>query len=470
MIRPRQTLVFLILLLFTSLFLQAQSVGNTIDLSLEKALKLSGSNASKIKLKIRELKKAQLEYEKTKTKLYPKIDLQASSSYMTNPPEGITIHKGELGFAPSPNSQFPVPLPDRDYVLVEDTKHTYFKITTKLTQPIFTWNKIRNAIELASIEREIKEDELKKEKLNTLYNLKLAYYSGILARDSLSELREIKKTLIEINRDKEDSFKEGLITREELLKSRASLAATEMQIVEAEENYRTSIETIRLLTDIEEDAEVKLSSGFASARINMDEDELKSEALKNSPDLAVARKKVLEASRYLSVKKAEGILRPDFSLIVTLDITGQQIPIVGSNWTMDWDKNFIFSLGTSMKIFDMGESRLEARESEEDLKMAEQGLRDYRRLVSMNVRKAVQEAKVSYYTMLSKEAELEEAGEKLKNARVSYENELITREKYGLAEINFHSKKMEYLLSQFNYSKAVSDLERLTGMKLRKLQ
>ncbi len=444
----------------------------TYKLSLKTAINLAMKESKSIKLKEIDFRSADLAYKEERTNLYPKVELEASSSYLTNPKKGVTIHKGEFGFAPSVNSEFPIPFPDRDYVLVEDQKHTYFKITAKLTQPLFTWNKIKNAIEIARIQRDLKFEELRKEKREIKKQVKTLYYSVLLSSMSYKQLQKIEKIEEEIVKDKTNLYSEGLINLQELLEAKSQLAQIERKVIEAKESYLTAMTSLKILTGLTRlnDSNIQLTDKFPDKLLRIEEEKLLKHAIKTSPDIKSLRKKLEESNRYLSIQRASTPLIPDFSLILTLDITGQKIPIIGGNWTDYWDKNFIVTLGTKLKLFDAGESKYRAEKAEEGIKAAITGIESYKELLKIKIRKTIEELKTNYYTMKEKEAELKAAREAKKNAEVSYKSELITREKLGKAKIFLISKELEYLLALFNYADSINKVEYLTGESLNKNQ
>ncbi len=438
------------------------------QLSLKRAIELAIKNSKKLQLKETDFQTADILYKKERTKLFPKIELEASSSYLTNPKEGVTIHKGEFGYSPSVNSEYPIPFPDRDYPLIEDQKNTYFKITAKLTQPLFTWNKIKNAIEIAKIERDIKLEELKKEKRETEKEVKTFYYTSLLALKSQEKLKTMYSIVKGIVKDKENSYKEGIINLQELLEAKSQLAQIEKKLIEAEESYKTAITSLKILTGLyRPQLKLELTTPFPKKYPQIEEKKLLSRAILFSPEIKTMNKKLLQSNRYLEIQKSSAPLIPDFSLIVTMDITGQKIPIVEGNWSDYWENNFIFTIGTKLKIFDSGETKYEIERAKKSVQSAVTGIESYKQLVTINLRKTIQELTTNYYSIREKEALLKEARETEKNAAVSYKNELITREQMGKAKILLISNELEYLLSQFNYEESLNNLEYLVNQNLR---
>ena len=435
-----------------------------LDLSLDQAGEYTRLNSESVRLKLLEIEEKKYALKETAAKRFPGVDVQASATYMTNPPEGITIHKGMFGYAPTINSENPIPFPDRDYVLIEDPENTYFKITTTLTQPVFTWNKINNAIRIAKDDVRLSEMSYE-QALNEVYHeLSKIYFGTLFAEESGRILENAKGVLSEILADRKKSYDEGLINLQKVLEAESNLAAMEAKCIEVSEAYKSGIAAISFYTGIES-GEIRLTTYFRDTIPDLDEEKIKQHTITHSHDLNILRGKLNQARTYLDIEKGSDILRPDFSFILSLDIKGQRIPIVGANWMDTWDHNLTFTLGTRVTLYDGGKAGNKIKKAEITSQMAETGVQQLEKALALQVLKAIQEVRVKYYTVLEKKAKLADGKEQYKNAKVSYENELLTREEERGARVLLYSQELEYLLSLYEYEMALTDLEFLSGME-----
>ena len=448
--------------LLLCLFLFCAPLITAREYSVDEISQLAGENADAIKLKAIEMAKAGYSLEEARTRALPDVDLKASFTLMSDPPEGITIQKGSMSYAPSPQSQLPVAFPPEDIVLVDDTLPTYFKITATLTQPLFTWNKITNSIEISRLDYDISRLNLDKAQAETRRDVTRIYYSVVLAEQTLDILEESRGILAEIVADREKSFDEGIINLQKVLESKKNLAGIEKTLVQTEEARESGLAGLAFYAGIDTE-ELKLVSAFTSVLPALDEEALKSAALTHSHDLNILRQKGRQADRYLEIEKASAPLKPDVSLIASLDVTGQKIPFIGANWTDTWNHNLTLTLGTQVKLFDSGEAKAKINAARATAEMAALGLSQAEKGLELSVRKTIQDVKTNYYTVLEKEANESNAAETYKNARVSFESELVTREEERGAAVLLASAKMELLLARYNYQGALIDLEYLCG-------
>ncbi|HEY9594684.1 MAG TPA: TolC family protein, partial [Spirochaetia bacterium] len=137
----------------------------TAALSLDQALDRADRGAEAIRLRELAVQKSRAAVTEAASRAWPHIDLQASASYLVNPFAGYTISKGEFGtltippIAPYTSTFTVTPLPTSD-VTIGNQLHNYFSAAATLTQPLFTWGKIANAVDLASLQADSAGNDL----------------------------------------------------------------------------------------------------------------------------------------------------------------------------------------------------------------------------------------------------------------------------------------------------------------------
>lgn len=434
--------------------------GEARPLSLDEALALGLENAEAVRLKLKSVDKNRSRLAEARAKALPSVSLEAALSYLTNPPEGVTVHKGELGVLPLPPPYNL--LPDRDIVFLADTEHTYFSLNASLSQPVYTWGRIAAGIQLASLELAGSRAELELEKRDLRREVRRAYSAALLARLSRPILEEMRAALAEIVTDRERSYAEGLITRQELLEANASMAAVERRLLEAREGEQSAIESLLLLTGLPPQ-ELELTTPFREAPEELEEQGLLERALASSKELELARTRIAQAQEKVRLERGAGLLRPDLALTVTLDVTGQKPPWADSDWSDTWTWDLIFSLGTRVKLFDGGEARARASESSSDLALAAIGAAQAEKLLRLGVRRGVQEARLAAGELAELEARLAAAGEQRHNAQLAYQNTLISREELHSALLALDRVRLEQLAARQRLELALAELERLAG-------
>lgn len=433
------------------------------QLTVEEAVALAREGSEAVRMKVLQAGKSEEVRAEARAKALPRLSLEASGSYLANPPEGISLQKGELGSLSTPLGQ--IMLPDKDIVLAAGAEHTFFKASASLAQPLFTWGKIASAIRLAEEEVRIAGIDLERQRLDIGKDVRTAYFGALLAESSLSILARMRDTYAAVLSDRRKSFEEGASTRQAVLEAEAGFAALETKLVEARESLATARESLGMLAGADA-RDKELASGFRDSLPSLDEETLAASAIARSKDreLAVARSD--QARTRIDLARGGAALLPDLSFAVTFDLTGQRIPFLDASWTDTWDWCLALSLGTRVTLFDAGESWARVGEAEKDLQTAVIGIVQLEKLLRVRVRMAVQEARERHAEVAEKRAKAALAEEQAKNARVSYENELATREEASMAELGRLTAELETALSLHAFERALGELEYLAGADL----
>jgi outer membrane protein TolC len=427
-----------------------------LDLTVEEAVGLGEKRAEEVSMKRVELRRAEQARVEATTGTLPSLSLEASASWMSDPPEGISVEPGSLSALP--------PIPSEELVFVEDSEPTYFMLSLILSQPIFTSLKLENAVRLAALGVEQAQWSLVAARRRVARDTASAYYSALLAHRSLDEL-EVSRSLVEgILRDVEDSFTEGLVNYQSVLEVKKSLAEAESRLEEARMNAAAGLEALRFLTEAPAEG-LRLVSDFRKepADIDLDPDRLKRAALENSVERRLLLLAVSQAERSAALSRGEGPLRPDLSLELRFDLEGGHVPWSEEDWDRSWRGNLLVSLGGRLPLFDSFESRAGVRQAEERIEGARLALRRLEKSLALESVRIRAEVVSACCAVSEKEAALELAEEVYKNAQASLEAEMITRREEGEARLLLAAARVELMAASRDLSLALVRLEYLTG-------
>lgn len=411
--------------------------------------------------------------DQARARYWPTIELSSSASYLANPPEGVTISQGQLGTSPAPNSTFPVPVPNQDIVLVPDPESTYFQLKLNLTQPIFTWGKINlgkaaaeHGYAAAASSQLRSQQELKRD-------ITKAYYGLISAVKSREILLEAQELLTQIVQDREQSFAQGSMNRESLLEARQNLAAITTQAAIARAGIQQSRLSLAYLSGSDQLTLDDILVGDPTLPVPDPEvlpgvedlPDLVARAKTHNPLFASLGHQIQQAEAGITIQKRTNSWFPDLGLSVALELTGQRFPGI-PNWYNTWDVNLTVSVGTSIRMLDGGAQAAKVKQAGLQRDQAAAALSQLNQSLELQVMTALEALIRSreQYTLSS--AQLEFALEQEKNARVSFENQLITREQYQGAQIQVINRRLEQLGHSFSIQNALADLEFLLGVDI----
>jgi outer membrane protein len=431
------------------------------------AEELAVSRSGMAAIKDLEVKRAEAALAEAKAMRGPKASLTASASYLANPPEGIVIRQGDLGIGPVPGSEFPVSYPSEDYVIIEDAKNSYFKLSLNASIPVFTWGKLERGVEIARASLQAAIDARAGGLSDARADTSKAYLAAVFARSSSAIVAETVSVLTDILASDKSSFDEGDITLQVLLESRSNLSRARTGEVKANEGLSSALAALAFLTGRDAVAAADIADGFEAfigtentAIETEEENALVERAISASRELKDLESKARMARLYAEVQKANGLFRPNIQLQAAADVAGQDVPLLG-NWTDTWDTGLVITLAGQLPLYDSGESEAKASQALSQSEAARRGAEELKRSLPLRTRRAMEASRNARAVLAENEDALALAREQEKNARVSRENELLTRKEELGAEAARLQAELSLELSRFELGNALIELERL---------
>ena len=433
----------------------------TTALTLKQAYDLTRTSSEAIRLRELALQKSRLAVGEAGSAILPHLDFQTDASYLINPPPGYTVTAGQL--AKIPTAQGLLSLPQND-TTIGAALHNYFSAVATLSQPLFTWGKIRNAIDLAALQVDAAGTDLVAQQRDIDRQVHASYFAALLARDSEVVLARIRDTAALVVADRLKALDHGTINREAVLEAQANLASIEAKLTEAGQSRATALEGLGMLTGRAPEG-IALATGFTAAMPALDEEAIRGKARSASTDMAAARTQIAQAQKKLSIEKGGSILLPDVSLGLSLGATGQEdLPFSGWTWNnTTWTWDLMISVGMKMSVFDGMSSANRIGQAEKAMEMAGTGLSQQEKLLRLSVRKAVDAAVKADADVKEKQAQADYAEERLRNARTGFDSGAVSREDLLNADIFAGSAALDLLLARYTAEEARADIAHLTG-------
>ncbi|MBN2551682.1 MAG: TolC family protein, partial [Spirochaetales bacterium] len=434
-------------------------------LSFERVLELAGQRSEVLMLDRSAVKRAGMYLAETRSRFGPELTFQASGSCLASPPEGIAVQAGELGVIPNPSSPSdPFPIPAEALTFVEDARHGYFELSLQLSQPLYTWGKLKSSAELAELGLAQSRLELEHSRRQLHQDVHAAYFAALLARRSAELLEQVLDILEEIAQDRQRAFELGSANRLSLLQARTQISMVQRRIVQAREAHASSLEALALYTDVEP-GNLELSTGFRRQLPDLAEVELKQKALASSPAMKKARLEQQQALVNLARVRGEAALRPDLSFNLSLEISGQTIPWGEESWDETWDLDLIAGVGARGSLFDSGRSAHQMRQAQESLEASRIAVDLVSKRIRLETRRAVEALRLRWAELQEAESALLQAREEAKNAGLAFQQQLATREQWGTARIALLQRELSLLEREYSFELSLYTLESIVGFR-----
>lgn len=410
-------------LLFTGLWAQE-------EYSLEMLLISTKENHPELLKLQEEYRRSLLDVKDAWADLEPKIEFQASGTYMLNPPvDTIYLNVDELidsiqwnGIKPSTQGQ---------YVKIYDgMENTLYNFQFSLTQPVFTWGKIPNAIKLYKQISEIKQTQITQqtEQLETELKTRLIslfYLNRIL--EILDEEQTYANRMVEVSENAERS---GMLLHQDVVD--AKIQAKELEIAKQDLLEQISNQLLELsrTTGIEDLTRENIDFDFVD-ELGASFDNL----LKNNPEdlekkvLSGNQSSIKMVTQLQDVNKtAEKISRgsenwkPDFALQMSGGYSGSRFPFIEPNWRRKDDYSLNVSLGLKTLVWDGGKKVRDVSRKMSEVETAAINKLDARSTLSKTFNSQWNAAQVCTMKIEYQDLKIESATSKIAQKQQMYES------------------------------------------------
>lgn len=386
--------------------------------------------------------------------LGPTVDLQASGTYMQNPPlDDIYINMDNIIDSIQWNGVKPVKR--GQYVKVMDgMEKTLYNFELSLTQPIFTWGKISNAIKLYRQISEIKQTQIfqQTEQLETELKTRLIslyYLNQIL--EILEEEQTYTDRMVEVSENAELS---GMLLHQDVVDAKIQAKELEISKQDLLEQINDQLLELSRITGIEKLSEKEINFDFVQEMsadfdrlLQMDQTQLEDEVL-SAEQSSIKMLTQLEGVSKTAEKIARGYenWKPDFALQMSSGYAGSRFPLFEPNWRRKDDYSFNISIGLKATIWDGGKKIRDVSRKVSEAETAKINEVDARSTLSKTFNSEWTAAKVCTMKIEYQDLKIESAATKISQKQQIYESG------YG-SETDLLSAKIERCNAQIEKEK-----------------
>jgi hypothetical protein len=298
-----------------------------------------------------EITKAALDVRDAKAGYAPTIDLTITGSYIANPIDPIRVNLGDY----IDTRAYGIP---NDYITVYGGQESmYYQFQLSMTQPIFTWGKLTNAVKLYQKvydARVLQMDDAIGKARTEILTRTAALYWLLQISDMLDSQIAITSRLVELA---DDARKNGMMLETEALSVKVQARQLDVAKAKIDQQVVMMVSSLRNLTgikdleasDIEFD-EAEFGRVLEGLR-GMDYETLCSQCLSDRR-ITFQLLGVLEdiADLTSDIAGASVNWKPDFALVVNADYSGSRLPFAETDWygKDDWSATITFALKTTI--------------------------------------------------------------------------------------------------------------------------
>ncbi len=337
-----------------------------------------------------------------------------------------------------------------------------YNLKFSLQQPLFTGFKLSTNTQIARLNSLAAKQQYTQTEQDLILNIKNAYWNLFSAEKVKQAVddnyQEVKAHL----NDVQNFFKQGLSTKNDVLKVEVQLSEIQLQQIDAKNSVKLAIVNLDnviglpLSTDLQVQGNIKISEN-----LNYDLDQLINLALENRPDLKALKYQV-EASK-------NGITLAESNWYPQIYLTGnyyynkpnQRILPNQNRFDATWD----VGVGLSFNIWNWGATKDQTIQAKAQYEESVDGLNTMKDAITLEVTQ-------DYYNMIKAREKVLVAEQTVSQAEENYR---VTDDKFkqGLtlnselldSETALLQAKTNQIQSQVEYELAVAQIERSTGSK-----
>ena len=342
---------------------------------------------------------------------------------------------------------------------------TFYETSVSFNQTVFTWGKVRSAIQLANLSKKDKELELKNTRQQVAYQVTEAYYNVLMAEEKIlvyEKAIEVQKTFLQ---QTQDNYDFGDATNLDLLRAKSQLASTQPDLLKARNEWELARKNLNFLLGRSLDEDISTVPVDESS-VETDAPELDyvvNRALENRPDLERLRVQVNMYEKSIKVFRAD--FRPSAEVVGQYGFstinTGDQLDRNFEAWRLAFQvKVPLFDGFRNKGVVGQYKSQQEQKRIELDKSLEQLRLESRQALDSFETAKSVDTA--------SRFA-LESAREEERVTRDQYDNGLVT----SFELLDAHSKAIDaqtaYLEARYGYLLQYAAMKKVMGVPVDRL-
>ena len=443
---------------------------NTENLSTRQILMQKiDTNNNELKNLREECAQAILDVKNAKAGMGPTIDLTVSATYMTNPMiDPIVLNVDEMLNSIDWPDGISAPSSGQFITLYDGMEKTYYNFQLEITQPIFTWGKITNAIKLYEEVAFVKQMQMasKRKQMGTELDTRMVslYYLEQIQNMLLSQ-NEYASRLVQIC---EDAERNGLVLHQDTLEAKINAQQIDISAKGVQEQYSNVLLGIQKLTgdtkltfkDVNVEPNEESYMDFAKK----DRAELRKKAISQEQDSFTMLRSLEKISGYAKqIANASVYWKPDFALQATIGYAGSRFPFAEADWYRQDDYTANFTIAFKTTVWDGGKKLNEIKRSESQQNVAAINYNDAERSILQTLTEQFNAMDLALTKIEYQKLKMETLDSKIQQQEKLFSSGVGSEQDLLQAKIDRTTAEIELLQQKLSLAAAVNTIKFLTG-------
>jgi outer membrane protein len=326
-----------------------------------------------------------------------------------------------------------------------------------LSQPLYTGGRLR-AVYLQAKEN-IQRTEFERQTVvqNLSFDVKKGYFSILKAKRGVQTVNSLKDMAQEHLKIAETLFKEGLVTKMDVLKTEVFLADTEQQIIQAENSLALSKSSFSFLLNQPLSSEFEVEDVLERRKGENSFEYWTELSYQQRPELR-AVESVVKVYGYNIETEKSGYMPQVFLFGNYLWDRGSQSPV--DEWQNSWN----VGLALEFDIWNWGETRYRVQKARHQKKEIENQYALLKKSIELEVRAAYLNLETAGKQIESSKKSMEKAEENLRVTDILYREGMVTTADVLEAQTSLTTAINKYYQALYDYQIAYAELEKSAGV------
>jgi outer membrane protein len=346
-----------------------------------------------------------------------------------------------------------------NYPLTSNIVNNY-GLKATVQQPLFTGGKISGAIDAAEYAAQATQEDHKKDQAEVLYNIKVAYWNLYRANEFKRFVDENVDQIKSHAGDAENLFKQGLLTKNDVMKVRVQLSDALVRQIDAKNNVQLAMYMLNNTLGLPLQTEIELASTITiTDRDWAPADQLITSAFEKRPEMLGmnARVKASEAG----LTSARGGWWPQIYLVGNYNYNrpNQRYFPATDDFKDSWD----VSVAVSFDLWNWNQTGHQTTQAQAQLAQAQEGLSMTKDGITLEVTQSYLNIQKAKERRIVSEQGVSQAEENYRMTDGIYKQGLVANSELLDAEVALLQAKLNLTQSLVEYELAIAQLSRAIG-------
>jgi outer membrane protein len=373
------------------------------------------------------------------------VNASGSYTYFDTPPGSML-----------PANSFGSGVPSTD-IFLGVPSHDLYNVAVTGVLPLFTGGRVISGLAVAYLSEDIAFQQYRAAVNGTLYNVRVAFYSIVLAREVVkvrTDALDLLTRQMELTRKKYDV---GVVSKFDVLRAEVEVANARPPLIAAKKDLVLAGDSLKRVLGVDVGEPFEVGGELTFNEETVDIDGLLKKADERSPELTIARKAERIAAR--NVKMTVGEFLPTVS-----SFAQYQGEITDFSWDEDdWAWNFTAGVEVSIPLTNLLVSAARVKEARAGYMKARIGMLDTVNKVKLDIKGAYYDLVQAREIVESQRLNIAQAQEAVKIAEVRYDNGISTLLELMDAQLALTTAQLNWLNALYSYEEAKARINKIVG-------